>query len=77
MLTIATKLPNPLWIIPKCYTRRARNASNTLDKMEELFQTKLKSLKTEVEGTLQKQFINNAKINGDILTRFEKIEAKL
>lgn len=53
------------------------HASHTLDKMEELFQTKLKNLKTEVESTLQKQFINNAKINGDILTRFQKIEAKL
>lgn len=53
------------------------HASHTLDKMEELFQTKLKNLKTEVETTLQKQFTNNAKINGDILTRFQKIEAKL
>lgn len=53
------------------------HASNTLDKMEELIQTKLKNLKTEVGSTLQKQFINNAKINGDILSRFEKIEAKL
>lgn len=52
-------------------------ALHTLDKVEELFQTKLKNLKTEMEDTLQEQVINNAKINGDILTRFQKIEAQL
>lgn len=52
-------------------------ALHTLDKVKELFQTKLKNLKTEIEGTLQEQVINNTKIVKDILTRLEKIEAQL
>lgn len=51
--------------------------SRTPEKVEELLQTKLKNLKTEVESVLQKQIDTNAVTNADILARFEKVEVQL